>query len=163
MDFRIYRKILRMVAELHLRGYQRLRIAPGMSPSGCHWRCAITPVNNISRNNGARIASWGTLSAEYTSGQGQNFFGWEDASHDNPNQLADLFIKRFPRIAEAGYGADWIYAGWYIEMLHLTHPDSFPIAYADWDLPTDCLLSTGKDNNIRIPLPPPGLAMEERL
>ena len=31
MDFRNYRKVLRMVAELHLRGYQRIRIAPGMS------------------------------------------------------------------------------------------------------------------------------------
>ncbi|MBI5306956.1 MAG: hypothetical protein HZB37_01110 [Planctomycetes bacterium] len=151
-----------MVAELHLRGYQRLRIAPGMSPSGCHWRCTITPVNNISRNHGARIASWGILSADYTSGQGQNYFGWKDASHANPNQLADLFIKRFPRIAEAGYGSDWIYAGWYIEMLHLTYPDSFPIAYADWDLPDDYLLSTGKDNKVRIPLPPPGLGIEER-
>ena len=96
---------------------------------------------------------------EYTSGQGENYFGWEDASHASPSQLADIFIKRFPRIAEAGYGADWTYAGWYMEMLHLTYPESFPIAYADWDLPKDHMPSTGRDNNIKIPLPPSGVGI----
>jgi hypothetical protein len=161
--FRIYRKVLRMVAELHIRGYQRLRIAPGMSPSGCHWRCSITPVTNISRNNGARMASWGTLSADYTSGQGREYFGWKDASHATPSQLADLFIKRFLRISEAGYGSDWIYSGWYLEMLNLTYPERLPIAYADWDLPDDYLSSTGGHQKIRIPLPPPGLGIEDAL
>lgn len=30
-DYQLYRRVLRLVQELHLRGYQRLRIAPGMS------------------------------------------------------------------------------------------------------------------------------------
>jgi hypothetical protein len=33
-DPRRYRKVMLMVAELHLRGYQRLRISPGLAPSG---------------------------------------------------------------------------------------------------------------------------------
>ena len=32
-----------MVAELHLWGYQRLRILPYMAPSGMAGRCAIGP------------------------------------------------------------------------------------------------------------------------
>ena len=70
--------------------------------------------------------------------------------------LAELFIDRFPEIAEAGRGSDWLYVGWYLEMLHLTYPDSLPIAYADWDLPKDCLASTGGKQGVRIPSPPPG-------
>src|SRR5438445_11614927 len=37
------RLLLLMVAELHRRGYQQLRIAPYMSPSGMHWRCRFVP------------------------------------------------------------------------------------------------------------------------
>ena len=45
MEYRIHRKVLRMVSELHLRGYQRLRIAPGMSPSG--WNLNILETSNL--------------------------------------------------------------------------------------------------------------------
>lgn len=161
MDYRIYRKVLRMVTELHIRGYQRLRIAPGISPSGGYWRCAITPVTNISDRHGARMISWDNLVARYTSGQERKYFDWKDAAHASPSRLADLFIKRFPEIAEAGFGSDWEYAGWYLEMLHLTYPSSFPIAYADWDLPSDCLMTTDMSNGNRIPLPPVGFGAEE--
>lgn len=160
MSARAYRKVLRMVTELHVRGYQRLRISPGMAPSGCCWRCSITPATNISSRHGARMLSWDTLAAHYTSGQERKYFGWEDASHVTPSRLAELFIERFPAIAEAGWGSDWVYAGWYLDMLCLTYPDNFPIAYADWDLPKDCLVTTGERSDIRIPLPPPGLGPE---
>jgi hypothetical protein len=161
MHYSVYRKLLLMVSELHVRGFQRIRIAPGMSPSGCHWRCSIAPVTNISSRHGAQISSWDKLAAHYTSGQGSNYFDWIDAEHVAPSQLAELFIERFPRIVEAGRGPDWVYSGWYLEMLHLTYPDSFPIAYADWDLPKDHLATTGARCDIRIPLPPPGWGPEE--
>jgi len=61
MTYHIYRNVLRLVTELHVRGYQRVRIAPGMAPSGVHWRCAITPSANISRQHGARLIAWDTL------------------------------------------------------------------------------------------------------
>jgi hypothetical protein len=50
-------RVLSMVAELHKLGYQRLRIAPGMSPSGAYWRCLITPVTNILTSHGAQAGS----------------------------------------------------------------------------------------------------------
>ena len=161
MEHRVYRKVLRIVTELHIRGYQRLRIAPGMSPSGCHWRCSITPATNISRQHGAQMESWDRLAAHYSSGQEKKYFGWEDAAHVSSSGLAELFIDRFPEIAEAGRGSDWLYVGWYLEMLHLTYPDSLPIAYADWDLPKGCLASTGGKHDVRIPLPPPGWGPED--
>jgi len=162
MEYRICRKVLRMVTELHVRGFQRLRIAPGMSPSGGSWRCSITPVTNISGRHGARMLSGDRLAAHYTSAQQGKYFDWPDAAHVTPSRLADLFIERFPRIVEAGRGAEWVYAGGYLEMLHLTYPDSFPIAYADKELPGDCLASTGGRSNLRIPLPPPGWGPDDQ-
>lgn len=49
-------RVLRIVHELHKQGYQLLRIAPGMSASGCHWRCAITPRSNVLESHGAKLA-----------------------------------------------------------------------------------------------------------
>jgi len=159
MDYSIYRKVLLMVSELHVRGYQRLRIVPGWAPSGLYWRCAITPVTNILKSNGALMYSHeDELSARYTSGQKRSYFGWEDAGHLTPSKMANLFIKRFPRIAEMGKGSDWMYAGWYIEMLHLTYPDGFPVAYGDYLSYSDSLPMVGGKENVSIPLPPPGLA-----
>jgi hypothetical protein len=39
---------------------KRLRIAPGMSPSGSYWRCAVTPASNISRFRGAHLVDFAT-------------------------------------------------------------------------------------------------------
>lgn len=47
-------RVLAMVHELHKRGYQRLRIVPGMNSSGSAWRCFITQ-ETIS---GDRMAHW---------------------------------------------------------------------------------------------------------
>lgn len=163
MNNKVYRKILRMVSELHLRGFQKLRIAPGMAPSGMYWRCSITSVNNISNRNGAKLLTWEKLSAHYTSADERKYFGWENVAHVTPSRLADLFVKRFPKIVDSGEGSDWAYAGWFIEMLHLTYPNELPIAYADWSLPRDYLTTVGERDDVRIPLPPPGLGVDEDL
>ena len=106
MSDHIYRKVLRLVSELHLRGYQCLRIAPGMSSSGMYWRCSITPVANILASHGAQLQDW-EKAATYSSGMERNYFNWNDAAHCTPNQLAEMFIARFPEIAAAGYGPAW--------------------------------------------------------
>jgi hypothetical protein len=89
---------------------------------------------------------------------GRDNCGWKDARHGDPDRLAELFLARLPEIAAAGRGSDWLYAGWYIERLHLTYPAAFPIAYADWELPADCLTTIGDGEAVRVPLPPPGEA-----
>ena len=160
---RVYRKVLRLVQELHVRGYQRLRIAPHMAATGLDWRCPITPVSNILRSDGAWLArdDDGSLVARYTTGQERDYFGWTDARHADPSHLAELFLKRFPRIAEAGRGSDWLYAGWYVEMLGVTYPNHFPLAISDDSRLKDHMTTTtvaGGAEPRRIPLPPPGEA-----
>ncbi len=154
-ELRAARNVLRLVQSLHLRGYQQLRVCSGMSPSGAHWRCAITPRSNVLRSHGAMIANY-ELAAHYSSADGRAYFNWNDAARAQPDELANLFIKRFPSLVEAGRGSDWAYVGWFIEMLHLTYPAAMPIAYADWELPADCLSTVGSPKAIRVPLPPGG-------
>jgi hypothetical protein len=159
------RKVLLLVSELHLRGCQMLRACLMLSPSGTSWRCSIAPASLVSAANGALMSAgtWDSpLVAHYTSAAGAEYFGWTDAALDTPSGLAHKFMKRFPQIVEAGRGSDWLYAGWYIEMLHLTYPNRFPYAMADWDweipkgyMPT---MVVGAGEPVQIPLPPPGLA-----
>ena len=154
-------RVLRLVHELHKQGYQLLRICPGMSPSGCAWRCSVTPRSNALRSNGAMLKNWKCDVAHYTSAQGNEYFGWQDAQHDKVRQLAEKFKERFPRIVEASFGDDWNYAGWYVRMLGLAESEKFPIAYADWyPAPDPRFLPLTSNENLLLP-PPPGDAADD--
>jgi hypothetical protein len=147
--------LLLMVAELHRLGYQRLRIVPGVAPSGLYWRCTLASAAHFSDQHGARIASQGPV-ARYSTGQARAYFDWPDAADDTPEQLARKFLARFPEIAAQSQGADAAYAEWYAEMLRLTEPDGAPIAYADWELEPGALQVVGEVARGSVPLPPGG-------
>ena len=154
-------KVLGLVHELHKRGYQRLRIAPGMSPSGCAWRCSITPRANVLKSHGASLRDWDGLSAHYSSSQENEYFNWSDAREDTAAELADKFVERFPEIARAGFGDDWPYAGWYVRMLGYAEQGWFPIAYSDWGSGTDTGFLPLLNRDSDLPMPPAGDAAEE--
>jgi hypothetical protein len=147
-----------MVNELHKRGYQLLRIAPGMSGSGGSWRCSITPKSNIKRDHGALLASWDDrFVAKHTSANSNHYFGWDDAQQDTARQLADKFVERFPEISQKGKGRDWEYVGWYTEMMGLADKGELPVAYADWySDPDPNYLPTTKGFDSGLPMPPTG-------
>jgi DNA-binding transcriptional ArsR family regulator len=155
------RRVLLMVQELHRRGYERLRVAPGLSPSGLHWRCSIVPVGHVRRDHGALAVGEDEIAADYDSGQGVRFFDWADAEHDPPVALAGKFLDRFPDLARRGWGNDPDYARWYGGMLRATAPDGLIYAYAGWDLPVDHIPALGCTADVKVPLPPPGGATLE--
>ena len=66
-----------MVHELHKAGYQRLRVSPGLSPSGVHWRCSVTCACNVGPDGFSIIdaSEVGGLFAAYTSAD-TGYFGW---------------------------------------------------------------------------------------
>lgn len=135
--------VLNMVAELHRMGYQRLRIAPGMSPSGIYWRCGVTHVENILADHGALVMDESSDMASYSSSAGSRIFGWEDARGDSPQDLARKFIERFPVIARLGRGDDEDYALWFEEVVKLALKGELPYAYSDWsDETRDGILPT---------------------
>lgn len=158
------RNVLVLVHELHLCGYQRLRAVPEMERSGRYWRCAIAPASLVSEHHGARLAGSGAGRgiATYSSRDENRYFRWTDIyPYATPKELALYFLERFPDVAEAGRGSDWPYAGWYMEMLHLTQPDQFPFAAASAREPETYMRTASPAHdrpNVRIPLPPPGEA-----
>lgn len=151
-------RVLVMVHELHKLGYQRLRIAPGMSGSGMHWRCSVTHAANIRQSHGAMLCAFDRETAHYTSAQDNDYFGWEDAQQDTARQLATKFVERFGEVARLGLGEDWVYAGWYVQMLGLADRGVFPVAYADWyEEPDPRWLPTTAGFQSGLPMPPAGL------
>lgn len=156
MDQPPHRVVLLMVYELHRLGYQRLRIEPGMSPSGMYWRCALASAAHFSAAYGAGIVNRDAPVARYGSGQDRAYFGWEDAADDTSQELAYKFVERFPEVCAQSWGQDWAYAGWYMELLRLTEPSGAPIVYADWDLDPGVVSVIGDTANDTVALPPSG-------
>ena len=62
-------RLVAMVHELHKAGYQRLRVSPGLSPSGVHWRCSVTCACNVQPDGFTAIdhTDAGGLFAAYSS------------------------------------------------------------------------------------------------
>jgi hypothetical protein len=149
------RKLLRAVADLHTRGYQRLRIAVFQYDLGT-WRCYIAPALWISGEHGARLADSADhqRAAPYSSAAGREYWGWKDLHHATPARLAEVFLERFPELARLGYGQDWSYVGWYQHMLHATYPDAIPVAHVPHGELDGYVGTLGRE--VRIPLPPPG-------
>lgn len=131
-------RLLQMVHEFHKAGFQLLRISPGMAPSGIHWRCGIYAAAKNSPKN-AKIEEI----ARYSSASGRRYFDWDDAGEDAPVQLAEKFAARFPSIVERSFGADWRYAGWFVEMLGFAERGAFPIFFADYPLDPNVVAELG--------------------
>ena len=64
----------------------------------------------------------------YTGATGFVYWDQQTSASTSSARLARVFLDRFPDTAAEGYGQDWQYAGWYLHMLHLTYPDSLPLA-----------------------------------
>jgi len=126
---------MQMVGHLHRMGYQRLRLNPGIAPSGIFWRCNVQPVDD----KGFYLFRVEELDLEgdssYSSSERTEFFGWPDAENNTPEQLAVKFIERFPKRAEFGLGVDEDYAAWYADMLEKTAPTGLIYDYADYYMP----------------------------
>lgn len=170
-------RLLRMVGELHKRGYQRIRVMPYIAAVGA-WRCEIGPSIIFYRSNGARLnePAWTEPSdkeqprlamlARYTAASGTAYFEWTDAKTDDARALADKFLDRFPRIAHFGRGWDYAYAGWFQHLLGYAEDGFFPMLFWEYGEPRPGTLGLqdvrpaewlkADDATRRLPLPPPG-------
>jgi hypothetical protein len=147
------RRLLDMVRILHQQGFEQLRINPGMSPSGCHWRCEFIPAAMSERRHCSMDEGDCVETANYSSGQKNKYFDWTDADFDPPEKLASKFVERFPELSKACLGKDSEYVNWYSRMLEDTAPDGFIYAYADFPVPEDYMLVQNKPG-LKIPHPP---------
>jgi hypothetical protein len=137
-------RVLAMVHELHKAGYQRLRIHPGVSGSGMHWRCNVTYAANV-EPDGFTIRNFdfdGGHVAPYSTASGARPFGWKDGGTLNARQMAAKFIAAFPIIAGNGIGRDWPYAGWFTNVLGRAEQgrsEDLLTLYADYPLDREML------------------------
>jgi hypothetical protein len=172
-------RVLAMVGELHRRGYQKLRVMPFMSASGLYWRCWIGPDTLFYRDHGAYLRDAGceddqsiSLSARYTSGEENHYFGWQDAENDDSGSLADKFVARFTGLAGQSEGWSYAYAGWYQRLLGLAERGWMPVVIHDG---SNCSLKkinlfdlrpedwkTANEKEPSLPLPPSGRLQEDR-
>lgn len=109
-------RVIRMVSELHRKGYQHIRFMPYEYPLA--FRVAIAPAALFSPLNGIELVDFSEgRSVQYSSASKTDYFGWRDARTDSARELAGKFIQRFPLICEEGRGRDWAYAGWLHELI----------------------------------------------
>jgi hypothetical protein len=143
--------LLDVVAELHDRGYQYLRIAPGLSPSGMSWRCEVASVVEFRSDHGALLQSGCTQRLQFDSNR-----LFRGAVTIDPKAsvatVATQLVADFPKIASACLGTDRAYVRWFSEMLALIRPDALPFAYADYRVSDIGLATVGR--KLLVPMPP---------
>ena len=113
-------RVLRMVHELHKAGFQRLRVLPYDNGSGTAWRAEITHSDNVADDGFTLIdhdVEEKGIVASYSTGQGNQYFGWSDAPTADARGLARLFIKRYGHLCNLAQGLDWAYAGWLVDVI----------------------------------------------
>lgn len=138
-------RILQGVRVLHQRGYHRVRVLPGMSASGMHWRIAIGTAAGPGTGD-----QDGTL--RYTTGSGREFAGARVDAGTGPDAVADLILAALPGLAASE--DDPAYAEWYAGLLRLAgEHDALPVAYADY-FDSDPGWEIGWGSGIRYPHPP---------
>ncbi|WAG79108.1 hypothetical protein LMK08_00110 [Metapseudomonas furukawaii] len=127
-------RMVEMTHELHVLGYQKIRIFPYLSPSSCHWRLAWAPAECFVSPNSPPRGAGGRLVARYTSASGWAPFGWEGVQDLSAHDLAQQFIRQFPELARAGQGQDWPYAGWLSSLLGEVRNGRFPCLFSNGEI-----------------------------
>ena len=137
---------LRVIAELHNRGYELLRICPSVHLS---WRCIATTKDNTYEQCGAICAdqSWGPTTVNISFGE---LFKDEDPTLDI-QKAADRFCKEYPKLVKAAKGSDPAYKKWFRHVLHLAQQGQLFYAFEDMG----CCVESGRMLGTTEPLPFP--------
>jgi hypothetical protein len=121
-------RMLHMVHELHLQGFQRLRICPYFKNE--IWCCQITPTTNVEQERGAMMID-PSVGPIYSAGQKNEYFRWLDDSKDTAEEHAKEFRLRFPEVVEKSEGDDKKYVGWYRKMLAYAERGHLPYGFSE--------------------------------
>jgi hypothetical protein len=118
-------KLLHIVKELHIRGFEKLRIIPSLSPSGLSWRCSFLADTDSERK---------TI---ITSGWIQDIVNIEQKIDYSIVELTDMFIEDHVDFLNLCKGKNMEYVEWYIVMLNNLKQGELPYAFSDYFGPTD--------------------------
>jgi O-acetyl-ADP-ribose deacetylase (regulator of RNase III) len=145
-------RILQGIGVLHRRGYHRVRALPGISPSGAHWRVAVTAADNVTdEGGGVRVRDLGAA-VTYTTAGLTEFVGAEVTVTTGPEAVADLILNSLPDVAPTA--DDPGYAAWFADLMRLVESaGKLPVAHADHFDDADGW-EVGWGSGIRHPHPP---------
>ena len=145
-------RILQGVQVVHQRGYHRMRILPGVSPSGMYWRVAITSDDNlIDGDDYPHVINW-DAALNYSTGDSPSSPAVKYSLPLHPRRLpissSELHPERTP------IGTDPTYVSWFADLpRRLESSGQLPIAYADYfDVSEGWEIGWG--TGIRHPRPP---------
>lgn len=145
-------RILQGVRALHERGFDRVRVVPGISPSGMYWRVTITTVDNLIDERYDSTVHDHDAAITYTTGAQCEFAGGNVTATTDPETVADMIISALPETSATS--DDPAYVAWFAGVLQLVErTGALPVAYAEyfdgsegWEF--------GWGSNIRYPHPP---------
>ncbi|PND54176.1 O-acetyl-ADP-ribose deacetylase [Mycobacterium sp. ENV421] len=144
-------RILQGVRALHERGYDGVRVLPGMSPSGMYWRVTITTVDNMDPGGGEYLSDY-EAAVTYTSGGLTEFAGTEVTVTTNPEIVAGIILSALPKLATTA--DDPAYVAWYAGLVQLVErTGELPVAYDEYFDGTEGW-EVGWGGDIRYPHPP---------
>lgn len=150
-------KLFKMIRKLHGMGYEKIRLCPGMSPTGLSWRGIITVKAQTSKKCGAVYAGNYKGDCCVSSGNGSFYLG-ENISLDvmSVDEMTERFRAFYPALCSAGKGKDKDYAEWFVKATNECKKGHIMYAYAEY---YDCyhagyLKLLGADYGL--PFPPPG-------
>lgn len=141
-------RILQGIRVLHRRGHHQIRALPGVSPSGLHWRIAITTTDNLGHGH-----IWEVLDQDavvgYTTGAESGFAGSEVTAASSPETVADLIARSLG--SSVPMVDDPEYAAWFDGLMELVERENrLPIAYdANFGPASGCEIG-----GVRYPAPP---------
>ncbi|HLS78165.1 MAG TPA: macro domain-containing protein [Nocardia sp.] len=130
---RIPLRLLDGVAALHRLGFHRVRVLPGVSPSGTSWRLAVGEAAAIhALTRGYEETAWKSV-LHYTSAAGPAFAGAAVTASWPAERVAALILETLPVLPSRE--PDPAYVAWYAELLTIVRErDALPVAYAEFFL-----------------------------
>jgi len=140
-------RAIRMVAELHKRGFQLLQIMPFFTEYG-EWRMAISEKRSFSGINGAflldeslRCGETAVFASNYAD---DSHIEFDDAGIGPPGSkydvevLSDIFLRQFDGLANRSKGENAEYADWLIKLLDFLDGQPW-LPFVQWqEHPIDC-------------------------
>ena len=123
-------RIMKMVKELHTRGYNTLYLYSGMSPSGTNWRFNIGLLKNDKHPEKRIVCSSIRIEGEV------------DWTTDNSTVelLADGFESYYANELIDAQSDDTRYSAWYGSLIDSFGPEEILVFYADYIAPHEHLL-----------------------
>lgn len=153
-------RVLRMVGVLHGKGFHGLRVFPYEYPLA--YRIELYPAR-YAELDGVKYREQempggmdSRLIARHSGANEAKFFGWEDAQSADAQQLALLFIKRFPELCREAYHLDFAYAGWFATLLAHCDYGFLPYLFGEYEeeIGTLRMRKIGEAGLDFFPLPP---------